>query len=227
MRSAEVVGQGGSHPLEPDMIETGTTGTTGTTGATSTTAAGPQAAGSTSFDRLVASYQSALLAHCYRMSGSQQDAEDALQEALLRAWRNLGTFEGRSSMRTWLFTIATNSCRRLIEQRARRVLPMDLDPPSDPRGAAGPPLEESTWVTPFPGAAIEASPPARYEDKETVELAFGNPPAPRCPRVLRRRDRGRPRLFHRLRQQLPATRSAGAGQEAAATQPAADPARAR
>ncbi len=125
-----------------------------------------------SFDRLVAPYQTALLAHCYRMTGSQHDAEDALQEALLRAWRSLDTFEGRSSMRTWLFTIATNSCRRLIEQRARRVLPMDLGPPSDPATATGPPLEERTWVTPFTGAVTEPSPPTRYEDKETVELAF-------------------------------------------------------
>ena len=135
-------------------------------------AAARDAAGATSFDRLVAPHRSALLAHCYRMTGSLHDAEDALQEALLRAWRSLDAFEGRSSVRTWLFTIATNSSRRLIEQRARRVLPMDLGPPSGPHADAGPPLEEATRMTPFSGAVPAASPPARYEDKETVELAF-------------------------------------------------------
>ena len=114
------------------------------------------------FDVLVAPYRAALLAHCYRMTGSTHDAEDALQEALLRAWRGLDTFEGRSSMRTWLFTIATNACRRLIDQRARRVLPMDLGAASDPQRPIGAPLEEATWLTPFAGVVAEASPPARY-----------------------------------------------------------------
>jgi RNA polymerase sigma-70 factor (ECF subfamily) len=125
-----------------------------------------------SFDDLVRPHQSALLAHCYRMTGSLPDAEDALQDALLRAWRSLDSFEGRSSLRTWLFTIATNSCRRLVEQRSRRVLPVDFGPPSDPHGPRGPVLEENTWVTPFAGAVEEASPPAKYESKESVELAF-------------------------------------------------------
>lgn len=137
-----------------------------------TIAADPTDFRSASFDRLVGPHQQALLAHCYRMTGSLHDAEDALQEALLRAWRSLDNFEGRSSLRTWLFTIATNSCRRLIEQRARRVLPVDFGPPSDPHRAGSPALEDSTWITPFAGALTDTSPPARYDDKESVELAF-------------------------------------------------------
>ena len=126
----------------------------------------------TSFDQLVAPHRSALLAHCYRMTGSVHDAEDAVQETMLRAWRSLDGFEGRSSLRTWLHTIATNSCRRLLEQRARRVLPIDLGPATTPGDASGPPLAESLWITPFAAPAADGSPPARYEDKETVELAF-------------------------------------------------------
>ena len=84
------------------------------------------------FGRLVGPHRAALLAHCYRMLGSVPDAEDALQEALLRAWRGLARFEGRSALRSWLFTIATNACLRAIERRPRRVLPIDYGPAADP-----------------------------------------------------------------------------------------------
>src|SRR5919205_1950545 len=80
---------------------------------------------SDAFERLVAPYRGELHAHCYRMLGSVQDAEDALQEASLRAWRGLARFEGRSSLRSWLYRIATNSSLRLIERRPARVLPID------------------------------------------------------------------------------------------------------
>jgi RNA polymerase sigma-70 factor (ECF subfamily) len=118
-----------------------------------------------------------LLAHCYRMLGSVQDAEDAVQETLLRAWRGLDHFEGRSSLRSWLYTIATNVCLRVIERRPARVLPIDYGPPSDPHSPLGPPLVESTWIDPYPDAqlALEdglAEPEARYEQREAVELAF-------------------------------------------------------
>jgi RNA polymerase sigma-70 factor, ECF subfamily len=116
-----------------------------------------------------------LHAHCYRMLGSVQDAEDAVQETLLRAWRGLDQFEGRSSLRSWLYTIATNVCLRLIERRPARVLPIDYGPPSDPHTPLGPPLVESTWIDPYPDAELDeglAGPAARYEQREAVELAF-------------------------------------------------------
>ena len=114
-------------------------------------------------------------AHCYRMLGSVQDAEDALQEALLRAWRGLARFEGRSSLRTWLYRIATNACLKAIERRPQRVLPVDYGPPPT-RRRPGAPLVESVWLEPYPderlGSATAAGPEARYEQRESVELAF-------------------------------------------------------
>jgi RNA polymerase sigma-70 factor (ECF subfamily) len=129
---------------------------------------------SDSFERLIGPYRAELHAHCYRMLGSVHDAEDALQDALLRAWRGLPQFEGRSSLRSWLYRIATNSCLRLIERRPRRVLPIDYGPQSDPHDLA-PPLVESVWVEPYPDGAIDAgyaAPDAIYEQRESVELAF-------------------------------------------------------
>src|SRR4029078_8786266 len=79
----------------------------------------------TAFARLVAPHRAGLLAHCYRMLGSTQDAADALQDSLLRAWRGLARFEGRSSLRSWLYSIATNVCLRALERRGPRFLPQD------------------------------------------------------------------------------------------------------
>jgi RNA polymerase sigma-70 factor, ECF subfamily len=129
------------------------------------------------FDRLLAPYRGELQAHAYRMLGSLHDAEDAMQEAMLRAWRGVGRFDGRSSLRSWLYTIATNACLRLIERRPKRVLPIDLGPPADPHGELSKPLVESVWIEPFPDERTasnetEASPAARYEQRESVELAF-------------------------------------------------------
>src|SRR5512132_1806386 len=129
------------------------------------------------YAKLVDPYRRELHAHCYRMLGSLHDAEDALQDALLRAWRGLARFEGRSSMRSWLYTIATNSSLRLIERRPARVLPIDHGPPADPHDPVGAPLVESTWIEPYPDERLEAdaapaSPEARYEVRESVELAF-------------------------------------------------------
>jgi RNA polymerase sigma-70 factor (ECF subfamily) len=109
------------------------------------------------------------------MLGSVHDAEDALQDAMLRAWRGLPQFEGRSSLRSWLYTIATNSCLRLIERRPQRVLPIDYGPPADAHDDPAPPLVESIWIEPYPDAALTdgfAAPEARYEQRESVELAF-------------------------------------------------------
>src|SRR5881227_194403 len=129
------------------------------------------------FARLVEPYRSELHAHCYRMLGSVHDAEDALQEALLRAWRGLARFEGRSSLRSWLYTIATNTCLNLIAKRPKRVLPIDYGPAADPHEGPGEPLVESVWVEPYPDDKLGledgyAAPEARYEQRESVELAF-------------------------------------------------------
>jgi RNA polymerase sigma-70 factor (ECF subfamily) len=119
-------------------------------------------------------YRRELHAHCYRMLGSAQDAEDAVQTALLQAWRGLDRFEGRSSPRTWLYSIATNVCLRMIERRPKRVLPVDYGPPSDPHDPGAEPLVESVWIEPFPDTMLAdaATPDGRYEQREAVELAF-------------------------------------------------------
>jgi RNA polymerase sigma-70 factor (ECF subfamily) len=129
------------------------------------------------FARLVEAHRRGLHAHCYRMLGSVPDAEDALQEALLSAWRGLPRFEGRSSLRSWLYAIATNACLRALERRPKRVLPIDYAPAADPGDGLGDPLVESVWVQPYPDEALGleeglAGPEARYERRESVELAF-------------------------------------------------------
>jgi RNA polymerase sigma-70 factor (ECF subfamily) len=118
------------------------------------------------YRRLVEPHRRELHAHCYRMLGSVQDAEDALQDALLRAWRGLDRFEGRSSPRSWLYRIATNTCLDAISRRPKRVLPV---------GADEAPQTETVWLEPFPDDLVDegfAAPEARYERRESVELAF-------------------------------------------------------
>jgi RNA polymerase sigma-70 factor (ECF subfamily) len=129
------------------------------------------------FARLVEPHRGLLDAHCYRMLGSVHDAEDAVQDALLRAWRAIGRFEGRSSLRTWLYTIATNVCLKAIERRPRLVLPVDYGPPTDPHEGPAARLVESLWIEPYPDERLGlaeplAGPEARYEQRESVELAF-------------------------------------------------------
>src|SRR5213595_4311891 len=111
------------------------------------------------------------------MLGSVHDAEDALQDATLRAWRGLARFEGRSSLRSWLYTIATNTCLNQTAARPKRVLPIDYGPATDPHVAPGEPVVESVWVEPYPDERLGledgfAAPEARYEQRESVELAF-------------------------------------------------------
>src|SRR4051812_31668422 len=122
------------------------------------------------FERLVAGHRRELYAHCYRMLGSAADAEDALQDALLRAWRALPRFEGRSSLRSWLYRIATNACLRALERRPPRVLPIDYGPAADPHDAPAQPLVESVWIEPYPDDQLPVE--AGYEQREAVELAF-------------------------------------------------------
>src|SRR5437868_11209473 len=129
------------------------------------------------FARLVEPYRGQLHAHCDGMVGSVHDAEDALQEALLRAWRGLGRFEGRSSLRSWLYTIATNACLTQIGRRPKRVLPIDYAPAADPHAPPGEPVVESVWIEPYPDEMLGledgfAAPEARYEQREGIELAF-------------------------------------------------------
>ncbi len=129
------------------------------------------------FTQLVAARRTELHAHCYRMLGSLQDAEDALQETLLRAWRGLPKFEGRSSLRSWLYRIATNVCLEAISKRRKRILPVDHAPAGDPRDGPGEPLVESVWIEPYPDEELgiedgPAAPEASYEQREGIELAF-------------------------------------------------------
>jgi RNA polymerase sigma-70 factor, ECF subfamily len=128
------------------------------------------------FGVLVEPYRRELQAHCYRMLGSYADAEDALQETLLRAWRGLARFEGRSSLRAWLYRIATNRCLSAIERRPKRVLPIDYAPAADPHDGPADPVSDPVWLEPYPdvdlGLEGPAGPEARYEQSEAVELAF-------------------------------------------------------
>jgi len=119
----------------------------------------------TAYGRLVEPYRGELHAHCYRMLGSVQDAEDAFQEAMIRAWRALPRFEERSSLRSWLYRIATNVCLDMLRRSSRR--------PTSAHGFA-----EVSWLQPYPDRLLESvvdlepGPEARYEAKEAVALAF-------------------------------------------------------
>ena len=127
------------------------------------------------FRSFVEPHRAELQAHCYRMLGSVHDAEDAVQDALLRAWRGLRRFEGRSSRRTWLYKIATNTCLDEIARRPKRVLPAAYGPATPAGEGVGPPLVESVWIEPYPDerlADLSDAPGARYEQREAVELAF-------------------------------------------------------
>ncbi|HEY6002662.1 MAG TPA: sigma factor, partial [Anaeromyxobacter sp.] len=123
----------------------------------------------------VAPYRRELLAHCYRMLGSLHDAEDAVQEALVRAWRGAAGFEGRSSPRAWLHAIATRVCLDALRGGRGRMLPTRYGPAA--RDAGAPPLhvDEPIWLEPFPDDALPADDPgpeARYALRESVALAF-------------------------------------------------------
>jgi RNA polymerase sigma-70 factor (TIGR02960 family) len=126
------------------------------------------------FRELVDPYRGELQFHCYRILGSVQDAEDLLQETLLAAWRGLGRFEGRASLRAWLYRIATNRCLNALRDRGRRPkeVPAMGEPPQPTR------LSEPVWLEPYPDVLLEGvadtapGPEARYQTRETIGLAF-------------------------------------------------------
>ncbi|WP_067814989.1 sigma-70 family RNA polymerase sigma factor [Actinomadura kijaniata] len=120
------------------------------------------------FDELVAAHRRELFAHCYRMLGSLEDAEDALQETLLNAWKGLRGFEGRSSLRTWLYRISTNVCIRSASGRGPRILSTDHGPPLTDPSDLGEPVAGPIWLEPWP----DHDPAERYLRREGVELAF-------------------------------------------------------
>lgn len=124
---------------------------------------------------LIEPYRGELLLHCYRLLGSLHDAEDMVQESMMRAWRYFDTFKGRSSLRTWLYTIATNACLDTLKKRSSRTLPTAVSAEADPHSPIAGPSAEALWLEPFPDAWLaEAAenPEARYSRHESISLAF-------------------------------------------------------
>ena len=133
--------------------------------------------GEDAFATLAERHRRELAVHCYRMLGSLEDAEDAVQETLLRAWRKRELFEGRSTLRAWLYRIATNACLDALERRSRRVLPPAVAPPADPLAERFP-AADIPWLEPYPDRLldeivdVEAGPSERVVAEETIELVF-------------------------------------------------------
>jgi len=127
------------------------------------------------FQRLMAPYLRELRTYCYQMAGSMHDADDLMQETLLRAWKGLPRFEQRSSIRTWLYKVASNVCIDALEKRERRVLPMDLGDAAGLNDPIGPPRMDVNWLEPCPAEFYSSeakSPGAVYERRQSVALAF-------------------------------------------------------
>ena len=145
-----------------------------------------QSGDSRAFDQLAETYRAELRAHCYRMLGSVHDAEDALQDAMLRAWKGLAGFTGRGTVRAWLYSIATNTALDIATHRSRRELPVDFGPAAELGAELDPASTDVPWLEPYPDQwlapdAFEHSayatsatsvPEARYEQRESIELAF-------------------------------------------------------
>jgi RNA polymerase sigma-70 factor, ECF subfamily len=126
-------------------------------------------------ERTLEQYRAELTGYCYRMLGSAFEAEDAVQETMVRAWRAYDSFEGRAALRSWLYRIATNVCLDMLGSRQRRALPMDMVSSSPGDVEAGPRLPESKWIQPIPDgrALLPADDPAEMaESRETIRIAF-------------------------------------------------------
>ena len=119
-------------------------------------------------------YRKELTGYCYRMLGSGFEAEDAVQETMVRAWRNIGGFEGRSALRSWLYRIAHNVCLDMVQGPQRRARPMDLGPASPADGALGAPLAESAWITPIADSSVlpDGDPADVAAARDSIRLAF-------------------------------------------------------
>jgi RNA polymerase sigma-70 factor (ECF subfamily) len=149
--------------------------------------------GTEDLEPLLEQHRVELTAYCYRMLGSAFEAEDAVQETFVRAWRAYDRFEGRSALRSWLYRIATNVCLDLLNERKRRARPMDLGPASTADAPLGTPLPELTWIEPIPDGRVvaEAGDPAELAvSRESVRLAFVTalqhlPPRQRAVLILR------------------------------------------
>ena len=147
------------------------------------------------FDELTAPYRRELQIHCYRILGSLYEAEDMVQETMIKAWRRIETYEGRASFRAWLYKIATNTCLDFLDsKRSRRLLPFNVVPASDPLSAILPPPPEMDWLEPLPDEWLEDSnaidPEARYSESESISLSFLTalqilPPRQRAVLILR------------------------------------------
>lgn len=138
-------------------------------------------------------HRRALTGYCYRMLGSGSEAEDAVQETMIRAWQKSGSLKAEAALKSWLYRIASNVCLDMLETPQRRARPMDMGPASAADGALGAPLAESTWVQPIAGARVldeDADPAAVADARETPRLAFVAalqhlPPKQRAVLVLR------------------------------------------
>lgn len=129
------------------------------------------------FGELTEPYRRELQIHCYRILGSLHEAEDMVQETFIKAWKHIGTYEGRASFRSWLYKIATNTCLDFLDsKRSRRLLPFHVNPASDPQSPILPPTPELTWLEPFPDEwladATAVNPEARYSQSESISLSF-------------------------------------------------------
>src|SRR3954466_10872760 len=125
-------------------------------------------------ERELESYRRELTGYCYRMLGSGFEAEDAVQETFVRAWRNLDSFEGRSSLRSWLYRIATNVCLDMVQGPQRRARPMDLGPSSAAETVLTQGLPEHAWVQPMPDARVlpDGDPAEVAAARDSIRLAF-------------------------------------------------------